>query len=135
MLAVLNRLLERGVQALFVRSDSVFDRMRQMVAEGADLDGFLDTCATVPVLGIDEFAQERANEFTMEKLFRIINHRFHAKLPTWFTSNFAPPEIYRGKDGADILDTVAPLRSRVMQMGKMARITGEDARQRHIDWV
>jgi len=132
MLAVLNKLQTRKVPCLFVRSDSIFDQMRHIIADNGDLEPFLDACATVPVLGIDEFAQERANEFTLEKLFRIVNHRFHAKLPTWFTSNYAPPAIYR-KNGMDILDSVGPLRSRIMQMAKLAKVDGDDARQRNLE--
>ncbi|MBX5437643.1 MAG: ATP-binding protein [Alicyclobacillaceae bacterium] len=132
MLAVYNRLSERGVPCLFVRSDSVFDRMRHILADGGDLEPLLDAYANAPWLGIDEFGQERANDFTLEKLFRILNHRFHAQLPTWFTSNFAPPYLYR-KDGADLTETVAPLRSRIMQMAKLARMEGADFRQRHLE--
>ncbi|QSO53315.1 ATP-binding protein [Alicyclobacillus curvatus] len=132
LLGVLNRLQERGVPALFVRSDSIFDRMRHVIADNGDLEPLLDAYATVPVLGIDEFAQERANDFTLEKLFRIINHRFHSQLPTWFTSNYAPPDIYR-KNGVDVHDSVPALRSRVMQMVKLARVEGLDARQRNLE--
>ena len=132
LLAVLNRLKQRGVPALFVRSDAIFDRMRHMIAAGEDLELLLEAFATAPVLGIDEFAQERANEFTLEKLFRIVNQRFHAKLPTWFTSNYAPPHIYR-KNGVDIHDSVGPLRSRIMQMAKLAKMDGIDGRQRNLE--
>lgn len=132
VLAVVNQLQERGMACLFVRSDSLFDRMRHFIAEGRDLEPLMDVYTTAPVLLIDEFAQERANEFTMEKLFRIVNHRFHAKLPTWFTSNYAPPDIYR-KNGGDLLEAVAPLRSRVMQMTKLGKMDGPDARQRNLE--
>lgn len=132
LLAVLNRLKERGIPCLFVRSDSIFDRMRHVIADNGDLEPLLEAYATAPVLGIDEFAQERANEFTLEKLFRIINQRFHAQLPTWFTSNYAPVNIYR-KNGADLLDSVNPLRSRIMQMAKLAKMDGDDARQRFLE--
>lgn len=132
LLGVLNRLQERGVPALFVRSDSIFDRMRHLIADNGDLEPLLEAYATVPVLGIDEFAQERANDFTLEKLFRIINHRFHSQLPTWFTSNYAPPAMYK-KNGTDVHDSVAALRSRVMQMAKLARVEGADARQRNLE--
>ncbi|KPV43291.1 DNA replication protein [Alicyclobacillus ferrooxydans] len=131
LLGVLNRLTERGIPALFVRSDSIFDRMRHLIADNGDLEPLLEAYATVPVLGIDEFAQERANDFTLEKLFRIINHRFHSQLPTWFTSNYAPPDMYR-KNGSDVHDSVPALRSRVMQMAKLARVEGDDARQRNL---
>lgn len=131
LLGVINRLSERGVPALFVRSDSIFDRMRHLIADGGDLEPLLEAYATAPFLGIDEFAQERANDFTLEKLFRIINHRFHSQLPTWFTSNYAPPHMYR-KNGSDIHDSVAPLRSRIMQMAQLAKVDGEDARQSHL---
>lgn len=132
MLAVLNRLKERGIPCLIFRSDSVYDRMRHIIADNGDLEPVLDAYATVPVLGIDEFAQERANDFTLEKLFRIVNHRFHAQLPTWFTSNYSPPSIYRRND-QDLHDLAGPLRSRVMQMAKLARMEGDDARQRSLE--
>lgn len=132
LLAVLNRLRGRGVPSLFVRSDSIFDRMRHIIADNGDLEPLLEAYATAPVLGIDEFAQERANEFTLEKLFRIINQRFHAQLPTWFTSNYSPVQIYR-KNGTDLLDSVNPLRSRIMQMAKLAKMDGDDARQRFLE--
>ncbi|WP_245575652.1 AFG1/ZapE family ATPase [Alicyclobacillus contaminans] len=132
MLAVVNRLHERGIPCLFVRSDSIFDKMRSIIADSGDLDPLLEAYATAPVLAIDEFAQERANEFTLEKLFRIINHRFHSKLPTWFTSNYAVPEIYR-RNGADLLDSVGPLRSRIMEMAKHVKMDGEDYRLRNLE--
>lgn len=132
LLAILNKLQARGIPSLFVRSDSIFDRMRHIIADNGDLEPLLDAYATAPVLGIDEFAQERANDFTLEKLFRIINHRFHSKLPTFFTSNYAPPLMYR-KNGQDLHDSVSPLRSRIMQMAKLAKLDGEDARQRNLE--
>lgn len=132
VLAVVNRLNERGIPCLFVRSDSIFDKMRHIIADNGDLEPMLEAYATSPVLVIDEFAQERANDFTLEKLFRIVNHRFHSHLPTWFTSNYAPPEIYR-KNGADIHDSAGPLRSRIMQMTKLAKMDGFDARQRNLE--
>ncbi|CAM3797245.1 AFG1/ZapE family ATPase [Alicyclobacillus pomorum] len=132
MLAVVNRLYERGIPCLFVRSDSIFDKMRHIIADNGDLDSMLEAYATAPVLAIDEFAQERANEFTLEKLFRIINHRFHSKLPTWFTSNYAVPDIYR-KNGMDLLDSVGPLRSRIMEMAKHVKMDGDDARLRNLE--
>lgn len=131
MLAVFNRLEERNIPCLFLRSDTIFDRMRHILSVDGDLDEFLQACSSVPVLGVDEFAQERANDFTLEKLFRIINQRFHAKLPTWFTSNFSPPQIYR-KGGQDLQESVAPLRSRILQMARLAKMDGEDHRQRHL---
>ncbi|WP_067617595.1 AFG1/ZapE family ATPase [Alicyclobacillus acidiphilus] len=131
MFAVFHQLRERGVPSLVVRSDSLFDQMRHMLADGRDLEPFLETLSTVPVLGIDEFAQERANDFTLEKLFRVINHRFHAKLSTWFTSNYSPPDAYR-KGGEDVNDSVAPLRSRVMNMSILVKMDGVDARQNHL---
>ncbi|OFW76832.1 MAG: DNA replication protein [Alicyclobacillus sp. RIFOXYA1_FULL_53_8] len=132
LLAVLNRLKDRGVPSMFVRSDSIFDRMRHIIADNGDLEPLLEAYATAPILGIDEFAQERANDFTLEKLFRIINQRFHAQLPTWFTSNYAPVHIYR-KNGVDLNDSVAPLRSRIMQMAKLAKVDGDDWRQRFLE--
>jgi primosomal protein DnaI len=85
----------------------------------------------VPVLAIDEFAQERANEFTLDKVFRIINYRFSNKLPTLFTSNYEPPIVYRTFN--DQTKTVDAMISRIIQMTKIGRLTGPDARLQHME--
>ncbi|MBX6394870.1 MAG: ATP-binding protein [Alicyclobacillaceae bacterium] len=134
VLAIVNRLDERGIPNIFIRADTIFDRLRSWIASGRDVEPILDTYCRVPVLAIDEFAQERANDFTLEKMFRIINTRFSSGRPTLFTSNYPPPEIY-SRVPKELEPLVEVLRSRVVQMNRHGFLDGEDARLRHIEWL
>jgi primosomal protein DnaI len=131
MLAICNRLDERNVPNIFVRADTIFDKLRTSVASGDEMETIIDKYCTVPVLAIDEFAQERANEFTLDKMFRIINSRFSNGLPTLFTSNYMPPEIYR--TFRDTARTVDAMISRIVQMARVGRLNGKDARLNHME--
>jgi primosomal protein DnaI len=134
LLAIVNRLEERSIPVIFVRAESIFDKLRSMIASGHDIEPIVNTYCQVPVLAIDEFAQERANEFTIDKMFRIINYRFSAGFPTLFTSNYEPPVIYN-RVGKDLQQVVDVLKSRIVQMNRHGRLDGEDARLRDIEFL
>ncbi|MCI0183164.1 MAG: DnaA/Hda family protein [Acidibacillus sp.] len=125
--AILNRLDDRKIPAIFVRVDALFDRLRSMIGEGKDIEPALEMFSTVPVLALDEIGQERPNEFTLEKLFRIVNQRFSAKLPTLYTSNFAPPNLY-DRMPQDMVNFVDPLKSRVIGGSQVGYLDGSDYR-------
>lgn len=131
MLAICNRLDERNIPNIFVRADMVLDKLRTAVATGRDMESIIDKYCTVPVLAIDEFAQERANDFTVDKMFRIINARFSNGLPTLFTSNYEPPAVY--KTFQDATKTVDAMISRIIQMSRIGRLTGADHRWSQMD--
>lgn len=134
LLAIVNRLEERRVPTLFVRADMIFDRLRSRIASGQDVEPIVEAYCRVPVLAIDEFAQERPSDFTLEKMFRIINARFTTARPTLFTSNYPPPEIY-GRVARELEVLVDVMRSRIVQMNRHGHLDGPDARLRQIDWL
>lgn len=131
MLAICNRLDERQIPNIFVRADTVFDKLRMAVGAGKDMEAVIEKYCNVPVLAIDEFAQERANEFTLDKMFRIINYRFSNKLPTLFTSNYEPPVVYR--TFSQDTKTVEAMISRIIQMSRIGRLAGADYRLSQMD--
>jgi len=130
--AMVHRLEERHVPCIMIRAEALFDRLRNMIGEGAEIEPVLQAFSTVPVLAIDEIGQERANEFTLEKLFRVINQRFSARLPTLFASNYAPPELY-SRLPVDLLSIIDPLKSRLIGMSRVGDLTGDDHRLATMD--
>lgn len=125
--AMVNRLEERRIPSIFINADALFDRLRSLIGEGKDIEPVLEAFSSVPVLAIDEIGQERANEFTLEKLFRIINQRFARKLPTLFASNYAPPDLYR-RLPEEFLPFIDPLKSRIFGMCQVGYLDGDDYR-------
>ncbi|UOF90132.1 ATP-binding protein [Fodinisporobacter ferrooxydans] len=134
LLAIVNRLTERRIPCIFIRAETIFDKLRSLIGSGQDVEPIVETYCQVPVLAIDEFAQERANEFTIDRIFRIINYRFNAQLPTLFTSNYEPPAIY-GRVSPELQQMVDALKSRIVQMNRHGRLDGEDARLRDIQFL
>lgn len=130
--AMVHRFEERQVPCIMIRAEALFDRLRNMIGEGAEIEPVLHAFSTVPVLAIDEIGQERANEFTLEKLFRIINQRFSARVPTLFASNYAPPELY-SRLPVDLLSIIDPLKSRLIGMSRVGDLSGDDHRLATMD--
>lgn len=133
VLAICNRLEERRVPVLFVRAESIFDKLRGMLDQKQDIEPILEQYCRVPVLIIDELAQETPpSEFTIGKVFRIINTRFIEGLPTFFTSNYAPTEVYRNasaKVQAGASEKIEATRSRLIKMSKHSHLQGRDGRK------
>ncbi len=122
--AMINQFEARNIACIFLQAETLFDRLRSTIADGGDIEGILQACCTVPILAIDEIGQERANAFSLEKLFRIINHRFSAKLPTLFASNFSPPDLYTHVS-SELAGVTDPLRSRIIGMSQVAYLEGD----------
>jgi DNA replication protein DnaC len=49
--------------------------------------------ANIPYLILDDIGAEKSTDWTMERLYMIINHRNDALLPTIYTTNLSLPEI------------------------------------------
>lgn len=131
LLAMVNVLEARRVPVLFVRTDAVFRHMRGMLSRKESLDTLIETYCTVQVLVIDEFAQEAGTDFTIDVMFEVVNARFAAGLPTFFTSNYAPDNVYeKAARKYGLEDKVMAIRSRLNQMVKHAHLTGEDGRKK-----
>lgn len=130
--AMANRLEERRVPFILIRAEALFDRLRSSLADGRDIEPALEAFSSVPVLFLDEIGQERANEFSLEKLFRIVNYRFSAKLPTVCASNYAPPDLYSRLHDS-MTPVVDPLKSRLIGMSRVAYLDGDDFRLSHME--
>ncbi|MED1851856.1 ATP-binding protein [Brevibacillus borstelensis] len=134
-LAVVNRLEERRIPTLFIRAESIFDKFRSMLEKKEDIEPILEQYCRVPVLVIDEFAQETPpTEFTVGKVFRMINTRFIEGLPTLFTSNYAPTEVYSNAP-PKAREKVEAIRSRLIKMNKHAHLQGKDGRKLGITFL
>lgn len=130
LLAMVNRLEDRRIPVLFIRTDAVFRNMRGMLSRKESLDSLIEAYCTAPVLVIDEFGQEGATDFTVDVMFEILNARFTAKLPTFMTSNYDPDTVYaKAAKKFDLGEKVEAIRSRLYQMTRHAKMTGRDGRR------
>ncbi len=90
------------------------------------------------VLVLDELGAKRPTAWVEETVFYIINHRYNQKKLTLFTTNYLDTEdeedardSYYKKEADSLVNRIGErLRSRIYEMCKVVKMTGEDYRKR-----
>lgn len=115
------RLEEYGERVLFITTSDLLDVLRSTIEQTAQgsLYDYFDQVRNVPLLVLDDLGEERASDWTTEKLFQLLNHRHVEALPTVITSN------------APIDDSDPRISSRVMdrELVKHIKIQAPDFRR------
>ena len=118
--AIGNERLEHGEMVLFITAPDLLDHLRGSYGRDAEMS-YNETFARVrsaDLLILDDLGVENPSEWSKEKLFQLLNHRYSERLPTVITTN------------TDI-DRLDPrLRSRMLDMNVVqhVRITAPDYR-------
>lgn len=136
MLALVNRLEQRRIPVLFIRTDAIFRNFKGYLNRKEPIDPIIETYGSVQVLAIDEFAQESATDFTVEVMFEIINARYTNGLPTFYTSNYDPEKVYeRAVRKHQLEEKVEAIRRRIMQGSRTAYMKSDDWRKRDVETI
>lgn len=117
--AMVTKLREMGIRTLIYSAPALFDLIRDDFdhKDSHNLDRLLEFRG---LLFIDDLGVEKPTEWVMETLYKIINSRYEAMLPTYFTSNLEVGEL------ADRLgDRIA---SRIAEMCYIIKMDGPDRR-------
>ena len=103
--AIVNRAIERGSPALFFTVADLLDRLRASYDDDAELayDRLSEHVRGAPLLVLDDLDGYSETAWAREKFLQIVSHRFHAALPTVFTS-VTLPEGVDGRLGARLSD-------------------------------
>ncbi len=93
--AIANRIIERGLPALFVHVPDLLDHLRAAFSPQAEIsyDDLFEQVRNAPLLVLDELGSHSATPWAEEKLRQIINHRFTANLPTVVTTTAREHEL------------------------------------------
>ena len=89
----------------------------------------IDNYSKVPLLIIDDLGKERPSEWTLEKLFTIINNRYENNLPVVITTNYNRDRLRErlaNRTNYEIADAII---SRLYEMCKGINIKGTDKRK------
>ena len=103
--AIVNRAIERGGPALFFTVADLLDRLRASYDDEAELayDRLSEHVRNAPLLVLDDLDGYSETAWAREKFVQLVSHRFHAALPTVFTSVTEPGEI-EGRLGSRLSD-------------------------------
>lgn len=93
--AIANHRIEHGHTALFVVVPDMLDNLRTTYSPHSvtSYDERFEQYQTAPLLILDDLGTQAATPWAQEKLFRIFNYRYNARLPTVVTSNHSLEEI------------------------------------------
>lgn len=106
-----------GPTVIFTRMTDLLDDLRP--GDGARQR--VRDCQHAQLLVLDDVGAEKASEWTQERLYSVIDHRYANCLPLIVTSNLPPGEL-AGQTGART-------ESRLAEMCRVVAITGTDRRK------
>lgn len=79
------------VATLFTTAPDLLDNMRKDIGADND-DDYIESVKRAELLVMDDLGAERLTEWSEERLFVIVNHRYREGLPTIFTTNVSLDE-------------------------------------------
>lgn len=92
---------------------------------GVDHEAEYQRHATAPLLLLDDLGAEKPSEWTLEQMYRLVNHRYNHMLPTVFTTN-----LVGGTGPGSIRSTLGDrIASRLGQMCRRVVLEGPDLRR------
>jgi len=106
-----------GPAVIFTRMTDLLDDLRP----GDGARARVRDCQRAALLVIDDLGAEKASEWTQERLYSVIDHRYAACLPLVVTSNLPPANV-----GEQAGDRTA---SRLAEMCTVVPMTGTDRRR------
>lgn len=107
----------RGSLVIFTRMTDLLDDLRP----GDDSRQRVRDCQNAKLLVIDDVGAEKASEWTQERLYTIIDHRYAGCLPLLVTGNLPPSKLAE--------QTGERSASRLAEMCEVVAMTGTDRRR------
>ncbi len=117
---ICNALIDMGVVAYAETEPNIIDKL----FDAPDKSKYIHRLANYPLLLIDDFGTVRNTEYAQEQIFKIIDERYKANLPTIITTNFSPARF----DKPESL-TEQRIFERIKAMGQFIEIKGKNWRQ------
>ena len=118
MIYIINEFI---MPAKFISFNSFLEEIKMGFGENSDK---VKTVIEMPLLVVDDIGKEKKTEWSNGVLYRIINERYEAMLPTIITTNLMPPELEKHCGDATF--------SRIIEMTEAVDCRGADYRKRKL---
>lgn len=117
--AIANKLIEQELRVLFLVVPDLLDELRASYDPKSETSEFdlLDIARTVPFLILDDLGAHNYTDWTLNRIYSILNYRMNEQLPTVITTNLSFDEIetHLGERTC----------SRLLQMCRVYRLSAE----------
>ena len=128
--SIANFLIESEISVLFGTLINLLNEVKNTYTMENKTESFIiEKYSKVPLLIIDDLGKERPSEWTLEKLFTIINNRYENNLPVVITTNYNREKLRErlaNNTNYEIADSII---SRLYEMCNGISLTGKDKRK------
>lgn len=128
--SIANELIKNGQPVIFGTLINLLTEVKDSYSIDGEYESkIINKYSKIGLLIIDDLGKERPNEWTLEKLFTIINNRYENNLPVIITTNYNREKLRERlacNKNYEIADSII---SRLYEMCKGINITGKDKRK------
>lgn len=128
--SIANELIRNEIPVVFGTLINLLNDIKDSYNSDGEKEGYIiERYSKVNMLIIDDLGKERPSEWTLEKLFTIINNRYENNLPVIITTNYNRDKLRErlaNNNNYEIADSII---SRLYEMCKGIAIYGNDKRK------
>lgn len=128
--SIANFLIESEILVVFGTLINLLNEVKDTYTMENKTESFIiEKYSKVPLLIIDDLGKERPSEWTLEKLFTIINNRYENNLPVVITTNYNREKLRErlaNNTNYEIADSII---SRLYEMCNGINLSGKDKRK------
>lgn len=128
--SIANFLIQSEISVVFGTLINLLNEVKDTYTMENKTESFIiEKYSKVPLLIIDDLGKERPSEWTLEKLFTIINNRYENNLPVVITTNYNRERLRErlaNNVNYEIADSII---SRLYEMCKGISLNGKDKRK------
>lgn len=128
--SIANELIKNGQPVIFGTLINLLTEVKDSYSIDGEYESkIINKYSKIGLLIIDDLGKERPSEWTLEKLFTIINNRYENNLPVIITTNYNREKLRERlacNKNYEIADSII---SRLYEMCKGINITGKDKRK------
>ena len=128
--SIANYLIENEIPVIFGTLITLLNDIKDTYKIDGDCESdVIEKYSKIPMLIIDDLGKERPSEWTLEKLFTIVNNRYENNLPIIITTNYNKEKLRKRllcNNNEEIVDSII---SRLYEMCRGIIIFGKDKRK------
>lgn len=129
--AIANHLINNGIPVVFGTTITLLSKLKESYdhATKESESKIIDLYSTVDLLILDDLGKERPGEWTLEKLYLIINSRYENNLPIVVTTNYTIDELADRLTTNSNFDAGEAITSRLWEMCRGVLCDWQDYRK------
>lgn len=120
--------VEAGLRVSMTTAVDMFSAIQETYGGGGSTEATIRRYAACDLLVLDDLGKESASQWSAMTLYRVVNARYEAMLPTVFTSQYAPRSLLARLSRSGEAETAEAIVSRIRETCATVTLSGPDRR-------